>query len=63
MPSKCTPQRLIVGTDIFDGIQGTELADKIGAGPDRINCGAGKKDVANVDRDDTTKACEVVNQR
>jgi hypothetical protein len=72
---KCAPQQLIVGTSTFDGIRGTQFADTIkaradndhvfasGGGPDRVNCGAGKRDHALVDRDDTVKACEGVRRR
>lgn len=68
----CAPQQEIAGTAKPDQIKGTGLADKIkararndlvraaGGGPDRVNCGAGKRDVAAVDSDDTTKACEKV---
>lgn len=68
----CSPQQLIAGSKKIDLIKGTKLADKIkardrndvvkarGGGPDRVNCGTGKRDVAIVDRNDTTKACERV---
>jgi hypothetical protein len=73
--SQCSPQQLIAGTGKPDRIKGTELADKIkararndrvkagGGGPDRINCGTGKRDVAIVDADDTVRACEKVRER
>jgi hypothetical protein len=72
---ECSPQQLIAGTGKPDRIKGTKLADKIkaragndvvkarGGGPDRINCGTGKRDVAIVDGDDTTRACEKVKQK
>jgi hypothetical protein len=72
---ECSPQQLIAGTGKPDRIKGTKLLDKIkaraandlvkarGGGPDRINCGSGKRDVAVVDGDDTTKACEKVRQK
>jgi hypothetical protein len=70
----CSPQQEIAATGKPDKIKGTELADRIkararndlvkarGGGPDRINCGSGKRDVAVVDADDTTKACEKVKE-
>ena len=73
--SDCSPRQLIVGTGKPDKIKGTKLADKIkakarndkvrarGGGPDRINCGGGKRDVAIVDRNDTTRACEKVTRK
>lgn len=69
---ECSPQQVVAGTDKPDKIKGTELANKInararndlvkarGGGPDRINCGLGRKDVAVVDADDSVKACEKV---
>ncbi len=70
----CSPQQEIAGTAKPDKIKGTELADRItararndlvkarGGGPDRINCGAGRRDVAVVDADDTVRACEKVKE-
>jgi hypothetical protein len=70
----CSPQQDIAGSGKPDKVKGTELADKIkararndlvkakGGGPDRINCGSGKRDVAVVDADDTTRACEKVKE-
>src|SRR5918994_1863694 len=67
---ECAGQELIAGTGKPDKVKGTKLADKIkakarndrvkarGGGPDKVNCGSGKRDVAIVDSDDTTKACE-----
>jgi hypothetical protein len=63
---------LIAGTDKRDKIRGTKGPDKIkaragndivrarGGGPDKINCGTGKRDIAFVDADDTVRACEKV---
>jgi hypothetical protein len=71
-PGDCAPQRTIAGTAKPDRIKGTSLPDKIkakarndrvnarGGGPDRINCGTGKRDVAVVDASDTVRACEKV---
>jgi hypothetical protein len=71
----CSPQQTIAGSDKPDKVKGTKLADKIkargandrvkarGDAPDRINCGTGRRDVAIVDADDTTKACEKVKER
>ncbi len=68
----CSPQQLVEGTGKRDKIKGTALADRIksrnaddlvkarGGGPDTINCGKGKHDVAVVDSSDTTRACEKV---
>jgi hypothetical protein len=73
--SDCAPQQEIAGTRRPDRIKGTELADKIkakarndrvkarGEGPDRINCGTGKRDVAVVDPDDTVRACERIKEK
>ena len=73
--SECSPQQLIAGTGKRDTIKGTKLADKIkaragndvvrgrGGGPDRINCGSGKRDEAIVDADDTVRACEKVKRK
>jgi hypothetical protein len=73
--SQCSPQHLIAGTGKPEKVKGTKLADKIkararndrvkarGGGPDRINCGAGKRDLAIVDADDTARACEKVKLR
>ena len=73
-PKECLPQQVVAGTDKPDKIKGTKLADKIkararndvvkarGGGPDRINCGSGRKDVAVIDADDSVKACEKVKQ-
>jgi hypothetical protein len=70
--SECGPQQTIAGTGKPDKVKGTKLADKIkakarndkvkarGGGPDRVNCGTGKRDVAIVDKRDATKACEKV---
>jgi hypothetical protein len=71
----CSPQQTIAGTDKPDKVKGTTLADRIkargandrvkarGDAPDYINCGTGRRDVAIVDADDTTKACEKVKER
>jgi hypothetical protein len=73
--NQCSPQHLIGGTDKPDRIKGTQVADKVkararndrvkaaGAGPDRVNCGAGRRDVAIVGAEDTAKACEKVKLR
>jgi hypothetical protein len=73
--TECSPQHLIAGTGKPDKVKGTELADKIksrarndrvkarGGGPDRINCGTGKRDVAVIDAQDTVRACEKVKQK
>ncbi|HSJ18400.1 MAG TPA: hypothetical protein VK920_09930 [Solirubrobacterales bacterium] len=73
--SECSAQQTIAGTVKPDKIKGTKFADKIkargrndrvkarGGGPDRVNCGSGKRDVAIVDPDDTTKACEKVRKK
>ena len=73
--SECGAQQTIAGTGKRDKVKGTKLADKIkargandrvkarGGGPDRVNCGTGKRDVAIVDADDTTKACEKVRKK
>ena len=73
-PKECSPQQAVAGTDKPDKIKGTKLADKIkararndlvkarGGGPDRINCGSGRKDVAVIDADDSVKSCEKVKQ-
>jgi hypothetical protein len=72
---ECSPQQLIAGTGKPDKIKGTKLLDKIkararndvvkarGGGPDRINCGSGKRDVAFADGDDIVRACEKVKRR
>jgi hypothetical protein len=72
---ECSQQQLIAGTGKPDRIKGTKLLDKIkagarnddvrarGGGPDRINCGSGRRDVAVVDGDDTVRACERVKER
>ena len=72
---ECSPQQVIAGTGKPDRIKGTKLADKIkaraandrvkarGGGPDRINCGSGKRDVAVVDGDDVVRACEKVKRK
>jgi hypothetical protein len=71
----CSPQQLIAGTGKPDRIKGTKLLDKIkarahndsvrarGGGPDRINCGSGRRDVAVIDPDDTVRACERVKEK
>lgn len=68
----CSPQNLIEGTPKRDKMVGTPVADRIkaraandlvrarGGGPDKINCGKGRRDVAYVKADDTTRACEKV---
>ena len=72
---ECSSQQLIAGTGKPDKIKGTKVADKIkakgrndrvkarGGGPDKVNCGSGKRDVAIVDQNDTTKACEKVKRK
>jgi len=72
---KCSPQHVIAGTGKPDKIKGTVLADKIkarasndrvkarGGGPDHINCGSGRRDVAVVDAHDTVRACEKVKEK
>jgi hypothetical protein len=73
--SQCGYQQTIAGTVKPDKIKGTKLGDKIkarasndlvkarGGGPDRINCGSGRRDVAVVDADDTVRACEKVKRK
>ncbi len=73
--SECGYQQTVAGTAKPDKVNGTKLADKIkararndvvkarGGGPDRINCGAGRRDVAFVDANDTVRACEEVKER
>jgi hypothetical protein len=70
--SECSPQQVIAGTDKRDKIKATKIPEKIkpragndviragGGGPDRINCGSGRKDVVAIDANDTVKACEKV---
>jgi hypothetical protein len=70
----CSPQNLVEGTGKRDKVFGTPVADRIkaraaddvvkarGGGPDTINCGKGRRDVAFVKEDDVTRACEKVKQ-
>jgi len=69
---ECSPQTLVEGTGKRDKMFGTPVADRIkaraaddvvkarGGGPDKINCGKGRRDVAYVKADDVTRACEKV---
>jgi hypothetical protein len=73
--TECGYQQTIAGTGKPDKVTGSKLADKIkargrddlvkarGGGPDRINCGTGKRDVAVVDPDDTVRACERIKEQ
>ena len=69
---ECPPQQVVAGTGKPDRIKGTKLPDRIkagarndrvkarGGGPDKVNCGSGKRDVAIVDANDTARNCEKV---
>jgi hypothetical protein len=75
--SKCNPKQgtLIAGTGKPDVIKGTKSPDEIkararndlvkarGGAPDHVNCGAGRRDVAVVDAEDTVRACEKVKEK
>lgn len=73
--TECGYQQTIAGTGEPDKVKGSKLADKIkargrndlvkarGGGPDRINCGTGKRDVAVVDPDDGVRACERIKKK
>jgi hypothetical protein len=73
--TECGYQQTIEGTGEPDKVKGSKLADKIkarggndlvkarGGGPDRINCGTGKRDVAVVDPDDGVRACERIKKK
>jgi len=73
--TECGYQQTIAGTGKPDTVKGSKLADKIkargrndlvkarGGGPDRINCGTGKRDIAVVDPDDSVRACERIKEK
>jgi hypothetical protein len=73
--TECGYQQTIAGTGKPDTVKGSKLADKIkarghndlvkarGGGPDRINCGTGKRDIAVVDPDDSVRVCERIKEK